>query len=299
MQDFPAAHSMDTEWFAVDADGNIALFDSGEGGAVPESNDMLQKDAQAKGMSMTWYMNNIQALFWEWSRESSDRVVRIALPSDRILRVLGTNPHKLEIGIRNPDNIFSKIIPSSIYTSWIDEREISNPDSDGSWGTPNTHWLLVPSGNESPILEIVKNNALRDRDYVVLFSGEPTLIFLPQCPLTTVRMLLSKGHLQFALPLEAYRNGLATLLGLFSYWHDYSNLFPYECDGQPIYPLNLSDLPQKLQDVLAWNRFDNIRFSESRKIQPIEHTRCHTWYRDKWWVNTKGNEREGYPYDRS
>ncbi len=33
--DFPAAHSMDTTWFAVDRDGHIALFETGESGAVP------------------------------------------------------------------------------------------------------------------------------------------------------------------------------------------------------------------------------------------------------------------------
>jgi hypothetical protein len=33
--DYPAAHSMDTMWFAVDTDGNVAVFDSGEAGAVP------------------------------------------------------------------------------------------------------------------------------------------------------------------------------------------------------------------------------------------------------------------------
>src|SRR5262245_47215886 len=35
--DFPAAHSMDTEWFAVDRDGHVALFISGENGPVPLS----------------------------------------------------------------------------------------------------------------------------------------------------------------------------------------------------------------------------------------------------------------------
>jgi hypothetical protein len=35
MKDYPAAHSMDTEWFAVDADGNVGIFDSSEDGAVP------------------------------------------------------------------------------------------------------------------------------------------------------------------------------------------------------------------------------------------------------------------------
>jgi hypothetical protein len=35
--DYPAAHSMDTEWYAVDADGHVAIFSSGEEGAVPEA----------------------------------------------------------------------------------------------------------------------------------------------------------------------------------------------------------------------------------------------------------------------
>ena len=34
-EDFPAGHSMDTDWFAVDKDGNIAVFDSGSEGPVP------------------------------------------------------------------------------------------------------------------------------------------------------------------------------------------------------------------------------------------------------------------------
>ena len=33
--DFPAGHSMDTAWFAVDLDGRVAAFESGESGAVP------------------------------------------------------------------------------------------------------------------------------------------------------------------------------------------------------------------------------------------------------------------------
>jgi hypothetical protein len=34
-EDYPAAHSMDTRWFSVDADGHVALFDSGQDGPVP------------------------------------------------------------------------------------------------------------------------------------------------------------------------------------------------------------------------------------------------------------------------
>ncbi|MCI0459671.1 MAG: hypothetical protein L0Z62_22195 [Gemmataceae bacterium] len=34
--DFPAAHSMDSCWFAVDRDGHVGFFDTGENGILPE-----------------------------------------------------------------------------------------------------------------------------------------------------------------------------------------------------------------------------------------------------------------------
>jgi len=37
VDDFPAAHSMDTVWFAVDAAGRVAMFDTGENGHAPKT----------------------------------------------------------------------------------------------------------------------------------------------------------------------------------------------------------------------------------------------------------------------
>ena len=45
--DYPAAHSMDTTFFAVDAAGHVALFDSGENGHVP-------KEVEAYSESILW-----------------------------------------------------------------------------------------------------------------------------------------------------------------------------------------------------------------------------------------------------
>ncbi|MFO0671261.1 MAG: hypothetical protein U0235_16800 [Polyangiaceae bacterium] len=42
--DYGAAHSMDTSWFAVDADGRVARFDTGEDGAVPKEAPSLETD---------------------------------------------------------------------------------------------------------------------------------------------------------------------------------------------------------------------------------------------------------------
>jgi hypothetical protein len=36
IKDYPAAHSMDSAWFAVDRDGRVAYFSTGEAGAMPE-----------------------------------------------------------------------------------------------------------------------------------------------------------------------------------------------------------------------------------------------------------------------
>jgi len=45
IEDFPAAHSMDSGWFAVDSEGLLAHFDTGEGGAMP--NDVAYATGEA------------------------------------------------------------------------------------------------------------------------------------------------------------------------------------------------------------------------------------------------------------
>src|SRR4051794_10360255 len=56
--DYPAAHSMDTEWFAVDKDGHVGAFYSGEDGVVPrevygdEGGEMMHRIARAVPLVM-------------------------------------------------------------------------------------------------------------------------------------------------------------------------------------------------------------------------------------------------------
>jgi len=48
--DFPAAHSMDTDWFAVDAYGRVGVFLSHEAGAMP-----LAFRNGPYGQTLNWY----------------------------------------------------------------------------------------------------------------------------------------------------------------------------------------------------------------------------------------------------
>lgn len=47
---YSAAHSMDSGWFAVDEDGNVAHFDTGEGGAIPAAAKLVTGEAAATGI---------------------------------------------------------------------------------------------------------------------------------------------------------------------------------------------------------------------------------------------------------
>jgi hypothetical protein len=51
--DFPAAHSMDTDWFAADADGHVGVFATGENGHAPadlrEQMYVSVEEARAQG----------------------------------------------------------------------------------------------------------------------------------------------------------------------------------------------------------------------------------------------------------
>jgi hypothetical protein len=74
--DYPAAHSMDTYWFAVDADGNVAMFDTGEGGAVPE--DAWRGE------------DGLDTFLAEIAKESADRTIAVATSGDILLAELTT-----------------------------------------------------------------------------------------------------------------------------------------------------------------------------------------------------------------
>ncbi|MGP1384908.1 MAG: hypothetical protein ACTS2F_15180 [Thainema sp.] len=75
MCDYPAAHSMDTEWFAVDADGNIGLFDSSEGGAVPETWSRTRRETK---------IEYVYDFLEKWREIEDVSVLQIPIPSNSI-----------------------------------------------------------------------------------------------------------------------------------------------------------------------------------------------------------------------
>ncbi|MDY6938511.1 MAG: hypothetical protein SWY16_12670 [Cyanobacteriota bacterium] len=289
MSDFPAAHSMDTTWFAVDAEGHIGMFDSSEGGAVPKSNSQFMREYWTNRQE-DLCLYELNDLFWQWSQENENHVVYLEMSAHEVLRKLD-----LDLPELNSNE------PGTNLAPWRNEFDISRLDYSQSWEYVDRQWLLILAGDESETFKILNSHCFRTSDYTgyaIRFSGEPNILFLMRCPKATLQMLFTKNLVQYACSFRLYSKDLAILLGLFYYRHNYSSPFPYECDGQPLHPLKLDDLPENLQDILTWTWFDATKFSESRKIQPIEHMQCSTWGKSKGWVDTHGNEREEHPHDR-
>jgi len=256
MKDYPAAHSMDTDWFAVDASGNLAMFDSGEGGAVPNSNP---REWPTK--ARIWCLDDF---LLELSENDRHRCIELKIPGAAVAKSLTSN--KLQL-----------IVEYDFKNYFLYD------------------WLLQLSSDEAIArlgIEEIEDN------YAVRFAGEPIIVYVKECLAANISKLVENGQILSGREVgdeNSTSDGFASLFGLFVYVQDSGAPLPYTKTGEPIVPLCLEDLPEHLQDAISWTWFDRLEFADSNKIQPIEHMRCDTWYGDKWWIDTEGQEHEEHP----
>ena len=75
MKDFPAAHSMDSTWFAVDEDGEVAVFDTASEGPIPLGGFPVHGDEEGafdEGQMLARVL---------WAKASLDPRLRALLPA--------------------------------------------------------------------------------------------------------------------------------------------------------------------------------------------------------------------------
>ena len=257
MKDYPAAHSMDTEWFAVDASGNLAIFDSGESGAIPELNDRV------------WQASRIGCLddFWlKMSENNEHRCIQVKTPGTAVAKSLTSN--KLQRGINLAIDRKYKIL-----SNWL--LQLSSERAIATLGIQHRQYNYAVRFSGEPIVIYVKECKIsivrRLIDDGVIIAGQ--------------QLGKSRFRLASLFGLFVYDQYFCNLFPI-----------PYISIGKPIVPLCLEDLPEHLQDAVIWNWFDRLLFPESQKIQPIEHMRCRTWRWDKWWIDTEDREHEKHPH---
>jgi hypothetical protein len=129
MQDFPAAHSMDTTWFAIDADGCVGIFNSDENGAVPkdltgvtsetidfryELVDILMKDQQ--GVIQNVKSVEVEAVIQDISINYLNREIRL------LEKLKGYSIKHLILHLSNEQVLESLKSQASIIIRFVDEQ---------------------------------------------------------------------------------------------------------------------------------------------------------------------------------
>jgi hypothetical protein len=252
--DYPAAHSMDTEWYAVDRDGHVALFDSGEAGAMPigaHTEHETHRDDLAKLVPEPPY----HLLDWlgEDNQEHHVGLDPPARPVDR------DRPGRRPLIFRKHDQFF--------------------PDFREEKGLGPTLLFLRS-------LDLIEAEA-GPYPFAHAPASEGVAVYIPDLSPWLAWKLHEAGHCLgcFRWPGEGnpwdLRDDLPARLGLFYYQHDpkAENWISgrYLRKEPPGHPLRIDQLPTEIREAIGKVRFVDLRFSEAESLQPIDFLPCDSW----------------------
>jgi hypothetical protein len=275
-RDFPAAHSMDTIWWAVDGQGHVARISTGEAGSVPAelpepsaSDELYEQLAAAK---VPFYCDDLfsQAdgkLYLRDYRQAWDEVAEQAPEATG-----------------DVDYFFGFLL-------WFrDEAALAKVTTASAAAAPNVvqriRRLFTPAAA-----------ALAESGWGVLrlpVEGKVAVWIStweegPKPTLADVRRLLASGDILrgwvYQRELEPER------MGLFGYeLETFDNWIagPFERGGDPPRPLRLDDLPAGARGMLAPFELPLADFPRDRLLQPFEHGPAQCW--GSHWISTTGRQ---------
>ena len=261
-QGYPAAHSMDTEWFGVDDDGHVALFASHDNGAVPH----------------------------EVTRHGSQAVERLLgmLPVDEDgLAVLDVDPSDWR-GELTDQRAWELARSANVQEVWGQGEGVEDL---AAWLACEEAWpLLMNAHATGAYLRTEDAGGFALAPVVRLGHQAPIFYYRAAHPGRLIRLLLD-GQVLGAeqLRLSWWSGGWdVSRLGIFFYDHDHrlAESAPYTQVAAPARGLRLEALGPQALSRLGPIRFDGVRFAQTLQLQPAELTACASW--ERAWVDTSG-----------
>lgn len=237
--DYPAAHSMDTDWFAIDSDGNVGIFASGEPGAVPSSAE------EGEGYRLLGLPVTGQPLF-----DRAGHVPLLTIPERRMYHdatgdrfdgrlLFLTSEAEIPAELRALPGVVTPALPDGWAVSICLNHDLEDaPETD-----PVAEFLLA-------------NRELWTR-FVQRVHAEGWCL---GC------QFVNESEIRFA-QRGAFR---------YSAQHTFYIAEPYGRTIQPTQPLHVSELPAELRAIVEQRRLP-YRFADTVYIQPVEHLDCATW----------------------
>lgn len=256
-EDFPAAHSMDTEWYAVDADGNVGHFRTGEAGAAPNSAMEDYDDDRSVA-------DVIRAIAAQGGVEYEvDDLV--AMPGGPVFDY-AWQANRYQTASFSDSAACYCILMQLASASVLNGLQQSAPGIIGR--------LL---GRRA---EPVTLNRIGNAKYILGYTDGPL-------PIGTLQQWIQDGSVLKAWvnhPLSSAR------IGIFEYEHGdvFENWIAglYLREGVPIRPLKLEQLPEAVQHMFESTRFAKRSFARDAAIDPREAGECSSW--GDYWVGMDG-----------
>ncbi len=256
-EDFPAAHSMDTEWYAVDKEGNVGRFITGEAGAAPNSawndrGDALSVEdilrALPSGSGIEYDVDDLVAMpggpvfDYTWRTRQYESSSFSNLAACHYLLLLLPNEESITALQASAPGIIARLL--------------------GRRGAP------------------VTLDRLPNSKHLLGYTDGPF-------PVSTLQSWIEEGKV-----LKAWVNHplSSTRMGIYEYSHGdvFENWIagPYLRDHVPTNPLKLEQLPEQLRALFESTRFKRRSFARDGAIDPREVGECTSW--SESWVGLDG-----------
>jgi hypothetical protein len=281
MSDFPAAHSMDTTWFAIDADGCVGVFKSYEAGAVP---------------SIACRSYGFYDFITEWCQLSGG-----------ILKI-NVDTSLFENQLPSLDSIYWWIEHAKYQSrlALTENMEGSSTSFEDIYCTQKIDDVILVLSSDRAIDYLLKNGC-----NILQFNSNddsstdlsPIIVYvIDNCSACDIERLVESGDIIGEIILDISDiDEKINILNSIGYNHGdkwenwvagaYELSKPSEIHNQP---LRITDLPQSLQEKIGTIQFRNLRFVDTPLLQPIEHMECWNWSGERW-IDTNEIKHDRFP----
>ncbi len=251
-EDFPAAHSMDTEWFAVDSEGNVARFLTGEAGATPNSSQYYVDEPPTVAELMNMLGDQV-----EYDVEDL-----LAMQGGPVFDYTWQTLRYITASFSDADSCYHLLM--KLPQSAADPAQFDNLFSN-----------LAGRAADQPSFMRLPN-----KRHVLAYTEGPV-------PVSSLQRWIERGEVEKAWVNHTLS---ASRIGIYEYEHGamFENWIAglYLRDSVPAQPLSLAQLPETLQPLFAATRFHLRSFARDAAIDPREAGDCINW--ESAWVGFDG-----------
>jgi hypothetical protein len=238
--DFPAAHSMDTNWFAVDRDGHVACFDSGESGAVP-----TQIIDETGGESVL-----VESM-----------LASLGIETTKLGQLLAGTASFQSPNDGTMFDLRGRLMPGA-------ENQLG--EHGGLFPVPSSTLMFLKSAH-------FVEKAVAEGTAVLVPTTEGVGVLIRGLSEELAKRIHDADECHGCFWYTDSKR--KPYPGFFYYGHMTENSIsgPYGREMCPVKPTHFNELPADIRERLKWMRFDGLCFRDTPHIQPIEHAPCESW----------------------